>query len=272
MSTPGQVDVNMELWETGDFVDEYANRTLTPAEVVILVRYREALSGRVLEVGCGGGRILGYFVALAGEAHGMDVSPSMVEYCRRTYPEAHVRVGDLRDFANPNGERYDAIFAGGNVIDVLDDSERRRVLAGMRDNIAPGGLLVFNSHNLAQLDAPERHDRGDSRGASARALLLKALNRPPARVVRAAASLPRKARNRRRLGPLQRRAEHYAIVNDEVFDYGLLHYYIRRDDQARQLSELGYELIEVLDGNARPVAEGEAGHGWSLHYIARPAS
>jgi hypothetical protein len=82
------------------------------------------------------------------------------------------------------------------------------------------------------------------------------------------------ARNRRRLAPLEERHPEYAILNDFPHDYSLLHYYIRRDAQERQLQELGYELIECLDGRGDVVETG--GHAPSdhhmdnLHYIARP--
>lgn len=268
-----QAQINDRLWRAGEHVAVYATRELAPAEVMILVRYQKTLAGRVLEVGCGAGRILSYLVDLAAEAFAIDVSPAMVDYCRRTYPAADVRVGDLRELERRGESPYDAIFAGGNVIDVLDDSERRLALASWRELIAPDGLLIFNSHNLAVLDPSPSEARDSGRGQGVRpvALLRKALNHPPADVVRAVTRLPRRSRNRRRLGPLEKRAADHAIVNDEVFDYGLLHYYIRRDDQERQLAELGYELIECLDGEGHTVAPGEAGQGSSLHYIARVA-
>ena len=42
----------------------------------------------------------------------------------------------------------------------------------------------------------------------------------------------------------------YAIVNDSAHHYSILHYYISRDDQERQLAEHGFELIECLDLDA----------------------
>ena len=78
--------------------------------------------------------------------------------------------------------------------------------------------------------------------------------------------------NHRRLGALEHREASYAIVNDEAHDYSFLHYYIRRDDEARQLSELGFELIECLDVNGDPVPANAPSQSPWLHYIARRAS
>lgn len=60
---------NQATWSQGAFVSAYANRNLRPVEVLLLVRLRENLSGAVLELGCGAGRIAGYLVALAREFH-----------------------------------------------------------------------------------------------------------------------------------------------------------------------------------------------------------
>ena len=56
----------------------------------------------------------------------------------------------------------------------------------------------------------------------------------PARVIDRALRIPKKIANRRRLSALEYSGEGYAVINDEAHDYGLLHYYIRRDDQEGQ--------------------------------------
>jgi SAM-dependent methyltransferase len=257
-----QADLNVQHYRSADHVAEYANRILRPAEAVILARYREALSGRVLELGCGAGRLIGYFVAMGGEVHGIDVSRRMVDYCRERYPEAHVRLGDLTELSATVDGRFDAIFASYNVLDVLSDQARRAVLSDLRERLASGGRLIFSSHNLAYIEEPA------GTGARWRARLGK-LDRPPSSLVRKAMRLPVRVRNRRRLAALQLRAPDYWIVNDEAFDYGLLHYYIRRDDQASQLSDLGYELIECLDLDGERVGDGQVSRSPELHYIAR---
>jgi SAM-dependent methyltransferase len=233
--------------------------------VVLLLRYREALSGRVLEVGCGGGRLLGYLLALGGEVHGIDVSDRMVEYCRRSYPQAHVRVGDAAALRASVEGRFSVVFPSFNLLDVFDDAGRRRVLTDIRGLLSPDGLLIFSSHNLAFIEDGQSVEPG---GARLRALLSR-LNRPPGALARDVGRLPARIRNRRRLAGLQRHEADHAILNDAAFDYSLLHYYIRRDDQARQLAELGYELIECLDLEGRRVEEGGDGEGPELHYVAR---
>jgi SAM-dependent methyltransferase len=265
MSRSETVEINARAWEGGDYVADYANRKLLPVEIAVLIRRRSELAGRTLEIGCGAGRILGYLLEFGGEAHGIDVSPAMVEYCKRRYPQAEVRVGDLREIGVASEGPYDAVIAGDNVLDVLDDAGRRAALSEIKGILAPGGVLIFSSHNLAYVEAG-----GGGRGARRSGLLAKAMERPPAEVLRKVARLPRSVRNRHRLAPLQVRRQDHAILNDEAHEFGLLHYYIRRDDQERQLEELGYELLECLDADGRDVPRGEPGVAPWLHYVARP--
>ncbi len=255
----------------GKYVDAYANRVLSPPEVKILVRYRDAMTARVLDLGCGAGRMLFYLVMLGAEAHGIDLSPRMVEYCRRTVPAARVVVGDITDVQTSVSGPFDAVIAPDNLIDVFDDAERRRVLAGIRDVLSPGGLLVFSSHDLGWVEAnpgPREWEVGSPRSA-----LLKLLDRSPLQIAAAVRRRRRADANRKRLGPLEERHGDYAILNDFPHDYSLLHYYIRRDAQERQLAELGYELVECLDGRGDPVGPGGHGatdhHTDNLYYVAR---
>jgi len=262
-----QVSANERLWRAGAYVDVYATRSLAPVEVMILVRYREALSGRVVEVGCGAGRVLGYLVDLGGEVCGIDLSPDMVAYCRRTYPAADVRVGDAAALGDVIPGPFDAIVAANNLVDVFDDGRRRAVLAEFGRLLAPDGVLIFSSHNLADLRRVTR-ERPQARSGLQRIgdiLLGHSLRE----LISAARRLPARIRNRRRLAPLQQTTDDYAIVNDETFDYGLLHYYIGRDAQERQLRAAGLELIECLDPDGGPVPGGRDGAGPWLHYVAR---
>ena len=262
-----QAEINARLWSAGQFVKTYDNPNLLPAEAVILARYREAITGRVLDLGCGAGRLLGYLVLLGADAHGVDISPQMVDHCRRRFPGTDVRVGDLADVKASIEGPFDAVLMSDNLIDVFDDAQRRRVLADLRALLACGGLLVFSSHNLDQFDQAVRTPSSRVKEAA-----LAAARRSPAGWIRTAIGLPAARRNRRRLGPLQYRDGDHAVVNDVAHDYALLHYYIGRVAQERQLADVGLELVEVLEADGRAVPAGEAGGSPWLYYIATPTA
>jgi len=249
---------NSSVWSQRNFVGNYATRALRPPEVMFLLRYAEALGGRVLELGCGAGRITGYLGARGGEVLGIDISQAMVDYCRARYPDLEFRLGDLSDLSALPDRSRDVVVAEFNVLGVLDDVERKRVLREIRRVLSDDGLLLFSAHNLAFLpNVPNP-------------VGLVRRSRDPARLLWNLGRLPLRTRNHRRIAGLERRETDFALVNDQAHDYRLLHYYIGRDTQARQLEETGFELLECLDGEGHSVRPGEMAADHSeLHYAAR---
>jgi SAM-dependent methyltransferase len=248
---------NADFWKRGETLRHYARRDLRPVEALLLERFREALAGSVLELGCGAGRLTGHLSQIARAVHGVDISPAMVAYCRKAYPRATFAVGDLRELSGFQTGSYDAVVAPFNVIDVLDDRERVAALEEIRRIVVDGGLFVMSSHNRAfEPRIP----------ASVRVWIGSPRTEPFESIRR----LPRRLGNRRRLRPREREESGYAIVNDEAHDFAVLHYYIARDAQARQLAEHGFELMACFDLDGRPVAAGGAARRCpELHYVAR---
>ncbi len=198
----------------------------------------------MLELGVGAGRVTRHLCAIASEVHGIDVSQAMVEHAQAACPEAIIVRRDLRDLSEYEPASFDALLAPFNVLDVLDHDDRERALEGFGRVVAPDGLLIMSSHNRAH--APFVVGPGRQLIEHLRARRLRSV---AAGVVR----LPRRMANRRRLGRLERDRPGYAIVNDSAHDYSILHYYISRDDQARQLGERG------LRANRVPGPGGETG-------------
>lgn len=268
-TTSSQARWNAQTWARGEHVKTYANRVLTPVEVLLFARYREQFSRRVLDVGCGAGRVLGYLLMFGADATGIDLAPQMVEYCRRRFPAATVNLGDVADLRECVEGVFDVVIAPDNLLDVFADPERRHALREIREVLAADGLLMFSAHDLGWLeDHPgPREWEMTSRVEGLR----KFVERSPADMVRAFIRRRRARSNRARLGPLQQRNADHAIVNDFPHDYGLLHYYIRRDDQVRQLAEVGFDLVECLDVDGNAVGPGGSGPTDCLYYVARPA-
>jgi SAM-dependent methyltransferase len=110
-----QMRTNMSVWRQGNFVKHYASRVLRPAEIMILICHRELFAGRVLEIGCGAGRLTGYLIELGQHVQGIDVSPAMIAYCRETYPGGDFSVMDLRDLSGFEEESLDVVVATDGV-------------------------------------------------------------------------------------------------------------------------------------------------------------
>jgi SAM-dependent methyltransferase len=202
------------------------------------------------------GRLTDYLLAAGGTVVGVDISAAMVEHCRRQHPDAEFVQGDLRDLSGLEGGSFDVVIAGSNLLDVLDDDDRRRALRDIEGLLAPDGLLIMSSHNEAN--------------AAQRRMPWHVLARNPVRLARNVALLPRRMRNRRARMPLERGGSDHAILNDEAHDFALLHYYISPPAALAQLEALGYAPLGAYDLDGRQLAPGETAP-WSpeVHYVAR---
>lgn len=257
-------EANADFWADATLVGAYARRELRPAEAAIMLAYRQDFSGRVIEVGCGAGRVAGYLSLIASEAYGVDISQQMVDYCRTAYPEVSFSKADMRDVGELETAPFDVIFATFNVIDALSPSDRLRTLDGFRRALNPGGLLVMSTHNRAF--AP----RVVGPVGEAMALLR---GRDPKAFVRTVPRLPRQVRNHRRMRRYEEDGPEYALLNDPAHDYELLHYYASREHQERQLADHGFEVLEILDLEGRSLPAGEQAPQCSeLHYVSRRSS
>jgi SAM-dependent methyltransferase len=255
-SSARQAEINTRTWSRRNFVRAYSGHELRGVERLVLERYRDELVDRVLELGCGAGRFTGHLIEAGAHVHAIDVSERMVEHCRRNYPEGKFTVGDLRDLSGFDEASFGAVVATNAVLDILDDAERQAALDRLNTLLVPGGLLILSSHNRGcqrAVPSPLRLSTYSLKG-----------------MVKSALFTPRRVYNHRRLAPLQREEERYAIVNDQAHGFALLHYYVTRDMQARQLAEHGFELVECLDlDGARVDAGALSPECHELHYVAR---
>jgi SAM-dependent methyltransferase len=249
-----QARVNDALWSR-DLVHLYATDALRPVERMLIDEYGADLTGRVLELGCGAGRLTAPLAELSDRVTALDVSPAMVRATAARCPTVTVVVADLR--ALPPLGPFEAVVAGANVIDVLGDESRLRLLSDLRALLVPGGLLLLSSHNLG--------------AATERALRLSVLARGRRHLISSAARLPWWWWNRRQRRRFEWRAADTAVLNDVSHDYQALHYYVTRDAMQRQLEAAGFELVDCRDLDGGVVPPGDAAADClELHYLARP--
>ncbi|MGY1778147.1 class I SAM-dependent methyltransferase [Geodermatophilus sp. SYSU D00804] len=95
---------------------------------------------RVLDAGCGPGRVGGHLAAAGHDVVGVDVDPVLIAAAQEDHPGARWLVGDLAELDLP--DRFDAIVCAGNVVTFLAPSTRVEVLRRFRAHLADGGRAV----------------------------------------------------------------------------------------------------------------------------------
>jgi SAM-dependent methyltransferase len=118
------------------------------AELLPALEQRGLTTGSLLDVGCGTGKSFLPMLARGWEVTACDISPAMVALAREKVDNSvRVEIADMRELS-VFGE-FDLVWAVDDAINyLLDFAELTAALTGMRDNLAPAGLLQFDVNTL----------------------------------------------------------------------------------------------------------------------------
>ncbi|MHC9293000.1 class I SAM-dependent methyltransferase [Mycobacterium sp. LTG2003] len=101
---------------------------------------------RILDAGCGPGRLGGYLFEAGHEVVGVDVDPALIEAAEQDHPGPRWLVGDLAELDLPArgiAEPFDVILSAGNVMTFLAPSTRVQVLTRLRAHLCGDGRAVI---------------------------------------------------------------------------------------------------------------------------------
>jgi SAM-dependent methyltransferase len=110
---------------------------------------RHGLRGhRLLDVGCGTGKSFLPMLERGWEVTACDISPSMLELARAKVGDSvKLSVADMREL--PELGEFDLVWALDDAVNyLLSAEELGAALRGMRANLAPAGLLMFDVNTL----------------------------------------------------------------------------------------------------------------------------
>lgn len=95
---------------------------------------------RILDAGCGTGRVGGRIAASGHEVVGVDLDPALIAEARREFPDVRWQVGDLSLLSL--GETFDVVVCAGNVMTFAAPDSRGEILRRFREHLADGGRAV----------------------------------------------------------------------------------------------------------------------------------
>jgi SAM-dependent methyltransferase len=108
--------------------------------------------GRVLDAGCGTGRVARELARRGHDVVGVDSDASMLEVARAEAPDLRWVEADLS--ALDLGESFDVVVMAGNVVVFVAPGTEQAVLQRCAQHLVPGGLLVcgWRTDRLARAD------------------------------------------------------------------------------------------------------------------------
>lgn len=111
-----------------------------------LVDAMVARGSRVLDAGCGPGRVGGHLARMGHEVVGVDFDPVLIAAAEQDHPGPTWRVADLAELDLPAAgiaDGFDVAVCAGNVVTFLAPESRRPVLARLATHLRPAGRIVI---------------------------------------------------------------------------------------------------------------------------------
>ncbi len=243
--------VNRDVWSSKKVLGIFGAREgfIDAGEQTLLARLDAETGGRpILDVGVGAGRTIPLLASHDGGYVAVDYLSEMVSLARELHPGVRVEQADARELAGFPPGGFGAVFFSFNGIDGIAHEDRDAVHRAALRVLAPGGLYLFSTHNLEYCAAglAPWHPRSLDLGNGPRAMLSCAYR------------LPRRTRSWRRLAPLRRRGEGWAVLVGSGYDFSVLWHHVTPAEASAEVRRAGFgTALGVFGSDGAPLAPGD---------------
>ncbi|GAA4576220.1 class I SAM-dependent methyltransferase [Micromonospora coerulea] len=130
------------------YIDRFRQLAAEGADLAGEARLLDALvppGARILDAGCGTGRVGAALAARGHRVVGVDADPALVEAAGADHPGPRWLVGDLAELdlaAQGESEPFDAAVVAGNVMAFVAPGTERAVLTRVAAHVHPDGVVV----------------------------------------------------------------------------------------------------------------------------------
>lgn len=131
------------------YIERFRSMAREGADLAGEARLVDALvprGARILDAGCGSGRVGGFLAAAGHDVVGVDVDPALIAAAEHDHPGPRWLVGDLAELDLPSrgiAEPFDIIVSAGNVMAFLAPSTRAQVLGRLCAHLSTDGRAVI---------------------------------------------------------------------------------------------------------------------------------
>jgi SAM-dependent methyltransferase len=130
------------------YIERFRKMAADGVDLAGEARFVDALAprgARILDAGCGPGRVGAALAAAGHVVVGVDLDPALIAAAELDHPGPRWIVGDLAELDLPSigvPESFDVIVSAGNVMPFLGATTRQAVLRRLRAHLREGGRIV----------------------------------------------------------------------------------------------------------------------------------